>query len=279
MFKKNTQLLSVQYFILKGPFPDLDSPVNLTVRIGRRRRRRRLPRRRCNPNSVTRNSDPYLRRLQSSHLRFHFRLQINLQRHTTLTLHFISQLAHGGVIESAAGAAAGTLNTHFQKSSIPRTVSKRRNSAVTDGDASVGDDGDGDIVIVENNILVRILRRDVEIDNGGDSIRRSQIKGRNFERRDGEIRSLRTVEEVNDDSSDDDEDNKDENRHRRPYTTRATAGSPVTVATRRRAVSRASGAVYLRFCSGESGICAAVNSAVYGGGFGGGVDSIRHGER
>eukprot|EP00262_Sarcandra_glabra_P009090 TRINITY_DN23087_c0_g1_i1.p2 TRINITY_DN23087_c0_g1~~TRINITY_DN23087_c0_g1_i1.p2 ORF type:complete len:182 (+),score=20.88 TRINITY_DN23087_c0_g1_i1:96-641(+) len=160
------------------PFPDLHTELDLAFSI-RRNRTLRLPFRHYSVDPITRNPNSNSPSLHRPHLNPHLRFNPNLQRQPTLQLQIRLERTGRRRVKISAAARSGGL----EKGRVLGAVIERRKRSVGDVNA-VGEDGDGDGVVVEDQFLVRVASGDAEVDGGVEVL--SEVEGRDGERGEGE---------------------------------------------------------------------------------------------
>lgn len=179
---------------LKGEFPDLDSKIHLTFRVDNGSNRRRLTGGNGSFNSFTCHSNPYLLTLQPFHLHLHLRIHLNHHRKPFLSLQTRSQASQRFRIQILR-----TWHHRPETSLIILTGIKRQQRSVSDLNG-IGERGDGERLVEENEVVVRILSDECEVEECSEMWRRIcwgfEIHLRNAKVCDGELWLVRMVQYV-----------------------------------------------------------------------------------
>ncbi|KAK4755910.1 hypothetical protein SAY87_009667 [Trapa incisa] len=230
--------------------PDLDPEINLAVGVGDCRYRRRLSFWRGDSlNSVAFYSDSDLLALQLPG--FHSNLGVHLDRQRDAARPpEIGPEGLDGVGVEVLGSRGD--DDALEYGLVLGAAGERREGGVPDGDTAAGEEGDGEGVVEEGEVVgVGILRGDGEVEGsgetgGGGGGVGSEVEGAGPEREDGEGRPVGVVEDVEGRSGDGGEEGEHQEEEDRPEAAAAEgAPAPPTVAPAVRGRLRAVGPVEL----------------------------------
>lgn len=151
---------------------------------------------------------------------------------------------------------------------------ERGHNPVADVDVA-GVDGDGDGVVHVDELLVRVIGCDGDVEPRVQARRGGDVEGGELEGRDGEGRSLGAVEDVEHGTGDGGQDYKEDDDEGEPQTAGARAAPPATVYLG--TVGGAGVAVQLGLGRGKRWVGGPAVGRAVNGWFCRGIDSVRHG--
>ena len=265
----------------EGPFPDLDSEINLTLGVRSWSNWWRFTFWNCSLDAIAGHSDSHLAALKPSHFDLHLRVHLKFQRQPTFLLQIWSQGSHWIRVQ-VAGVAG---ESGFQDCEVLGAAGECWVGSVGEDDV-VRWDGNSEGVVENGDFLVGVAGGDGEVEGGGEMAGGGRVGGGSgevelscLEGGDWEGRAVGAVEHPKRRAGGGGQEDQQEKHEKKPEKAAAAdaparpAGTPAVCLW---AVRRASGVIEVGFRRGRGWRCGSTGCSTGGGGFGRWVHSVCH---